>query len=58
MGIKEAKPGGVSGEPGLTTWSPGLTASCGLTAPSGGLTVYVWIAVLILHSFPYGTMGL
>jgi hypothetical protein len=38
MGTKEVKLSGVSGEPGLTAWSAGLTALGGLTASSGGLT--------------------
>jgi hypothetical protein len=38
MGTEEAKLRGVSGEPGLTAWSAGLTASGGLTVSSGGLT--------------------
>jgi hypothetical protein len=38
MGTKEVKLGDFSGEPGLTAWSAGLTASGGLTVSSVGLT--------------------
>jgi hypothetical protein len=38
MGAEEEKLISVSGEPDLTGWSTGLTASDGLTATSGGLT--------------------
>jgi hypothetical protein len=38
MRFEEVKLGDISGEPGLTAWSAGLTASGGLTVSSGGLT--------------------
>jgi hypothetical protein len=58
MGIEGDEIGNVSGPGGLTDYAPSLTAQADLTASSTRLTGSTWLLVLILHTFPCGTIGL